>query len=52
MKEALAQRSVDIRIFEAEGYETWIRVGTATPEELKFFKKALPEALRLIPKKV
>ncbi|OAG73858.1 histidinol-phosphate aminotransferase [Gluconobacter japonicus] len=52
MKEALAQRSVDIRIFEAEGYETWIRVGTATPEELRLFKKALPEALRLIPKKV
>lgn len=48
MKEELAQRGVDIRTFDATGYETWIRVGTATPDELKRFEARLPEALKAV----
>ncbi|MBS0994318.1 histidinol-phosphate aminotransferase family protein [Gluconobacter cerinus] len=48
VKEALAQRGVDIRTFDAPGYETWIRVGTATPDELKLFQKTLPAVLAAV----
>lgn len=50
MKEALAQRGVDIRVFDAPDYQTWIRVGTATPAELELFGRVLPAALQAVPK--
>lgn len=50
MKTALAQRGVDIRVFDAPAYQTWIRVGTATPAELELFGRALPAALQDVPK--
>ncbi len=50
MKTALAQRGVDIRVFDAPAYQTWIRVGTATPAELAMFGRALPAALQDVPK--
>lgn len=45
VKEALAKHGVEVRTFDAPGYETWIRVGTATPAELKFFQATLPGVL-------
>ncbi|GAN68539.1 pyridoxal phosphate-dependent aminotransferase [Acetobacter orleanensis] len=50
MKAALAQRGVDIRVFDSPEYQTWIRVGTATPAELELFGRVLPEALQEVPK--
>lgn len=50
IKAALAQRGVDIRVFDASAYQTWIRVGTATPAELDLFGHVLPAALQDVPK--
>ena len=50
MKAALAQRGVDIRVFDSPDYQTWIRVGTATPAELELFGRVLPAALQAVPK--
>lgn len=50
IKAALAQRGVDIRVFDSPDYQTWIRVGTATPAELELFGRVLPAALQAVPK--
>ncbi|WP_308720357.1 histidinol-phosphate transaminase [Komagataeibacter xylinus] len=50
MEQALAQHNIDIRVFDAPAYQTWIRVGTATPAELAMFGHALPLALKEVPK--
>ncbi|MBB3953642.1 pyridoxal phosphate-dependent aminotransferase [Novosphingobium sediminicola] len=41
----LATRSVEVRLFEGDAYRNWMRVGTATPDELAYFGQVLPGAL-------
>lgn len=46
LQKRLAALSVEVRLFEGEAYRNWMRVGTATPQELAYFAQALPKALR------
>ncbi|WP_206244824.1 pyridoxal phosphate-dependent aminotransferase [Novosphingobium terrae] len=46
LQQRLKALSVEVRLFEGEAYRNWMRVGTATPAELAYFAKVLPEALK------
>ena len=44
----LAAHGVDVRLFDSPRHKNWMRVGTATPEELALFGKALPKVLQAL----
>jgi histidinol-phosphate aminotransferase len=46
MQRRLAAQGVEVRLFESSAYRNWMRVGTATPEELAFFARVLPIVLK------
>ncbi|AEH63556.1 pyridoxal phosphate-dependent aminotransferase [Zymomonas mobilis] len=50
MKDALMSQGVDVRIFNDPNYLNWIRVGTATPQELNFFEIAISKIISNVTK--
>lgn len=45
VQERLRAQGVTVRLFEGQGYQNWMRIGTATPAELDIFSHVLPKVL-------
>ncbi|WP_438382369.1 histidinol-phosphate transaminase [Asaia sp. BMEF1] len=49
MQDGLARYGVDVRVFADKQYESWIRIGTATPREIAMLAKVLPQVIEEVP---